>query len=609
MLPPDEPGPPSTPPGSPSTPPGPAAADTVLLPTVQDTVLLPTVQDTVLLPTVHDTAAAGAGGAVTAAGEAGGGSETESVARNSAVMAVGSIISRATGFLRAAALAAALGAGAVNDNYTLANTLPNMVYELLLGGMLAGVIVPVLVRARRVESDGGEAYTQRLLTLSAVFFGAATVLAVVAAPLLTALMVNDRTPAADRSLITILAYLLLPEIFFYGMAAMFSAILNVRGHFAAPMWTPILNNLIVTVTAGTFALLHTGAVETDSLAATEIAVLGVGTTLGIVVQAVGLWPALRGVGFRWRWRWDFRRLRLRELANLGSWMLAYVAMTEVGVLVVLAIAKRAGDRHGWGPAVYNNGFLVFMMAHGIVAVSIMTALMPRMSAAAADGRKADFAAQLSLGTRLSAVILVPASVGYVVLGRPLAITLFQLGHYGPRGAAATGWVIAAAGLALVPYAISQLQTFAFYALDDPKAPALINIPMVLARLAIGGLLLAVVSPDWVVSGLMAGSAVSFALGTGLGYWVLRRRVGRLGLMRVIGTLTRLTVAAVAGGVVAVPIVWLLSELLGSSKIASALQLTVGALVLLAGYLGVAVVLRVPEIREVGELVGRRFRRA
>lgn len=582
-------------------------------PSADATVVLPfSTADTVILPAVP--AESGHGGPTddqpAVAAEANAPEDSGSVARNSAVMAVGSIVSRATGFVRTAAIAAALGALAVADDYTLANNLPNMVYELLVGGMLASVVVPVLVRAKRTEPDRGEAYTQRLLTLTALVFGVATLLAVLAAPLLTALMLvgNDDITAADRELTTTLAYLLLPEIFFYGMSAMLSAVLNVRGHFAAPMWAPILNNLVVTLTAGGFAVLHTGAVTTTSLTTTEIGVLGVGTTLGIVVQTAGLLPALRRVGFRWRWRWDFRSLGLGELARLGSWMLLYVAVIEIGVIVVMALAKRAGDMGGPGATIFNFAFIVFMMAHGIVAVSIMTALMPRMSAAAADGRMADVAEQLSLGTRLSAVILVPASLAYIALGRPMAVTLFQLGEFKRDSAIDTGWVIAVAGLALLPYAINQLQTGAFYALSDTKTPALISVPMVAVRIVTGLALLAL-PPDWIVMGLMGSSALSFVVAVALGYWYLRRALGPLGLRRIGMTLLRLTIASTVGAAAAAPVVWLLAGLVGSGKLGSAVQLVVGGLILIAGYVATASALKIEEITEVGRMVAGRLGRS
>src|SRR5262249_10573591 len=173
------------------------------------------------------------------------------------------------------------------------------------------------------------------------------------------------------------------------------------------------------------------------------------------VQATALLPALRRVGFAWRWRWDFRELHLRELGRVSAWMLAYVVGSQIALLVVLRLAQSAATTPGQnaaGPAIFNNAFLIFMMAHGIVAVSIITVLMPRMAAAAAEHRSTDLVAQLSLGTRLTAVVLVPATAAYVVLGRPLAVSLFQYGHYSHPAAIATGWVIAVAGLGLVPFA-------------------------------------------------------------------------------------------------------------------------------------------------------------
>ncbi|HLL66583.1 MAG TPA: murein biosynthesis integral membrane protein MurJ [Micromonosporaceae bacterium] len=536
--------------------------------------------------------------------------ETGSVARNSATMALGSIVSRVTGLVRTAAIVAALGGYLVGDAYNLANTLPNMVYELLLGGVLASVIVPVLVRARRTDADRGEAYAQRLLTLAVVCFGVATVLAVLAAPLFTAVLATDAA-ADDRELITQLAYLLLPEIFFYGLAAIFAAILNTRGHFAAPMWTPILNNLVVIATAVAFLALlpRVDRDSASSMTAAHVLVLGLGTTLGIVVQAVGLWPALRRAGFRWRWRWDFRALGLRELARLGSWMLLFVAVSQVGVVVVLMIAKKAANDGGFGPVVFNTGFLLFMMAHGIVAVSIITALLPRMSAAAADGRHADLAEQLALGTRLAAVILVPTAAAYVVLGQPIAVVLFQRGQYDTSAAVATGWVIAVAGVALVPYTISQLQLVTFYALSDTRTPALINIPVVALRLSVDIALWLVLPATVVVAGLMAGSAISFVAGAVLGYWLLRRRLGPLGLAAVARGLARLGLAGIVGAVPAAAVVWGVRAVAGDGWWPSLGQLVGGGATLLAGYVGAAVLLRVPEVGQVGRTLRGRIRRS
>jgi putative peptidoglycan lipid II flippase len=538
--------------------------------------------------------------------------EEPSVARHGAVMASGSIISRVTGFLRTATIGAVIGAVAIGNDYNLANTLPGMVYELLLGGVLASVVIPLLVRARTRDADRGEAYAQRLLTLAVVFLAGATVVAVLFAPVFTFLLAGRGTPPDDRALITTLSFLLLPMIFFYGLAALFAAILNTRGHFAMPTFAPILNNLVVI--GMMLSLLVFSPVrhpdDAASLSATQVAVLGIGTTLGIIVQAAALLPALRRVGFAWRWRWDFRELHLREIGRVSVWMLAYVVASQIALVVVLRLAQVASHRTAGaaGPAIFNNAFLIFMMAHGIVAVSIITALMPRMAAAAAENRHDDLISQLSLGTRLTAVVLVPTTAAYVVLGRPLAVSLFQYGNYTHDAAIATGWVIAVAGLGLVPFAISQLQLFAFYAMPDTKTPALVNIPVVVLRIVVDLLLFVVLPAGGVAAGLMGGNAISFVLAAALGYVLLRQRVGLLGMRQIVSTIARLGVAALVACVPALIVVVGLTLVWTDDQPASYIQLVVGGIVLIGTYIAVAFALRVQEVRELAGMLRARLGR-
>jgi putative peptidoglycan lipid II flippase len=229
-----------------------------------------------------------------------------------------------------------------------------------------------------------------------------------------------------------------------------------------------------------------------------------------------------------------------------------------------------------------------------------------MAAAAAEHRNADLVQHLSLGTRMTAVVLVPATMAYLVLGRPLAVTLFQWGNYGQSEAVATGWVIAVAGLGLVPFAISQLQLFAFYAMPDTKTPALINVPAVAVRIFIDVLLYLVLPAAGVAAGLMAGNAVSFALAAAIGYLLLRRRIGPLGLRSVFTTLARLGIAAVVAGIPTALVVIGLNAWLGGGKISSAIQLVVGAVVLMAVYVATAMALRVSEVRELSAMVRARL---
>jgi putative peptidoglycan lipid II flippase len=538
--------------------------------------------------------------------------ESRSVARNSAVMAAGSIVSRLTGFLRAAAISAALGAGLVADDYQLAITLPNMVFELLVGGVLSSVIVPILVRTRKSDPDGGQAYTQRLLTLAVISLGIATALAVAAAPVFTELLTwsNAKIQREDKELITNLAYLILPAIFCYGMAALIGAVLNSRGHFAAPMWTPILNNFVVITTAGAFIVVTRGnLVEPDTITTAQILVLGLGTMSGIVVQAAGLLPALRRVGFRWKLRFDFRALGLGEMGRLASWMLLFVIVSQIGLFVVIGIAKAVGTEGEAGVIVFQNAFLIFMMAHGIVAVSVLTALMPRLSAAAADGRHQDLVDHLNSGLRLVSVVLVPITAAYLVLGTPMAVTLFQWGNYGSEAALATGPVIAVAGLGLVPYAVMQLQQFAFYALRDTRTPALLNVPVVALRVGVDLLFFWLLPTAAVTAALMGGSALSFVFGALVSIHLLRRKLGYLGLRRVASALVKLVGAAAVAALPAYLAVTLLRDAMGTGKGASFVQLLVGSALLFGLYYVCALMFRVAEVRDLTRMVRSRLGRS
>ncbi|WFE58796.1 murein biosynthesis integral membrane protein MurJ [Micromonospora sp. WMMD712] len=532
-----------------------------------------------------------------------------SAATNSAVMAIGSLVSRGTGFLRTLALTAALGGALVGDAYTTAQILPGMVYEFLLGGILTSVLIPVLVRRRKADADQGQAYSQRLLTLAVLTLAVAALLAVLGAGLLTSLYASDKSSGAYQSLVTDLSYLMLPMIFFTGLSALISAVLNTRGHFAAPMWAPILNNIVVIATAGLYiAIFGAEIVEPEQMTTGRILLIGGGTLLGVAIQAAGLLPALRKVGFRWRLRFDFRALGLGELGRLGAWMFCYVAVSQIGLIVLFNLLNRAGRENAAGPLIYNNVFLLLMMAHGIIAVSIITALMPRMSAAAADGRYSDLAADLSRGTRTVTAVLAPIAVCYAVLAGPLSVTLFRYGAFSDENATATSLVLLVAALALVPFAVSQLFTFAFYALPDTRTPALINIPVVALRIGVQIGLFAAFSATFAAAGMMIGNAVSYLAAAVFSALLLRPRVGRIGLGAIMRTLGKVVVAALGAALVGLLVVNLLPGGDTLSWPQAVFRLVLGGAVIVGTYLGLAMVLRIGEITEVVGMVRRRLGR-
>ena len=527
----------------------------------------------------------------------------------SAIMAAGSLVSRIIGFARTALIGMTLGT-VIGNAYTSAQFLPSQIYELLLGGILSSVLIPLLVRRRKADPDRGQAYTQKLLTFAVVCLGIATALVTVAAPVITLLQAGAGTSADYRQLVTNFAYLVLPIIFFTGVSALIGAVLNVRGHFAAPTWAPILNNLVVIATCGVFILVFGAAkgLSPGDMSPAQIALIGCGTLLGMMVQGAALLPALRRVGFTWNWRWDPRGLGLGEIGRLAGWMLCYVGANQLAVFLVANLLNRVSDEDRAGVLAFNNVYLLTMMAHGIIGVSVMTALLPRMSAASADGRFADVSADLSRGIRLTATALAPIAVVYGVLGVPIAVTLFQGGAYSPEAAYATGHVLVVSAFAVLPLSISYLCTYAFYSLQGNKTAALINLPVVALRITAYVVLFAVLSESLAAAGMTAGNAISYVASALISLAVLRRRIGRLNLASVATALAKVLLAA---GVAAAAGVLVLQVLPGGAepgRPAALLQVLVGGAVILLAYLVTAALLRVHEVSQVVGMVRRKLGR-
>ncbi|MGH4025473.1 MAG: lipid II flippase MurJ, partial [Pseudonocardiaceae bacterium] len=367
-------------------------------------------------------------------------------------MAVATLVSRITGFLRQLALAAVLGLLVVNDSYTVANTLPNMLYEILLGGVLTSVVVPLLVRAAKEDADQGEAYAQRLMTVVVVTLGIATALAVVAAPLLAWLFLGD-SENANPTLATAFAYLLLPQILFYGLSGLFGAILNARSVFAPPAWAPVLNNVVVLLTLVLYILVP-GEISLDPVRMGEpkLLILGLGTTLGIVAQALVQVPSLRRAGFRfgWRWGWD---PRLTQAGGMAAWFVLYVVVGQLGYLVT---TRAAAQGEPGGIVIYSLVWLLLQLPFGVLGYSLLTAIMPRMSRAAAEGDVPAVVSDLSLGSRYLAVLLVPISVVLTLAGEQVGVALFSLGK-ASSNAERLGTALAVAAFGLLPYAVTMLQ--------------------------------------------------------------------------------------------------------------------------------------------------------
>ncbi|MGI8694451.1 MAG: murein biosynthesis integral membrane protein MurJ [Geodermatophilaceae bacterium] len=534
------------------------------------------------------------------------GGPVQSLGRATRTMALATTVSRLTGFARTVVLVAAIGLGIVGDAYNTANTLPNIVYELLLGGVLTSVIVPLLVHARVRDADDGLAYTQRLLSLLTVVLLVATALAILGAPLLT-YAYGIREDPEQVALANMLARILLVEIVFYGVGAMLTAILNSRQVFGPPAWAPVLNNLVVIATGLVFIGLNDAAVlTTGTISPGLVWLLGIGTTLGIVVQALALLPSLRRSGVRWAWRWDWRHAGLAEAGRLGLWVIGYVAVSQIGYLVIMALANEAGRESGVGSIVYANASLLFQLPYGIIGVALLTALVPRMSAAAAESDTAAVVRDLSLGARLTAVALLPISGLLIVLGPAIATVAFARGQVDVAQARTVGVVLAFSAFGLLPYAVTLLQLRVFYAMKDARTPTLINLVMVAVRVPLCLLVPALLPTEHIVTGLAVANSLSFVVGAVVGELWLRRRLGGLETARVLRTAGLLVLASAAGALLAWAVALGVESLLGSGVLGSAVAVVAGSLgggvTVLAGCL----ILPIPEVRELAVVVRRRF---
>ena len=525
---------------------------------------------------------------------------TTRLGRASGVMALGTVASRGTGFLRTVAITAAIGTHAVGDAYNVANTTPNIIYDLLLGGILTSVIVPVLVRASKEDEDGGERFASSLLTLVALGLAAFTAIGLLIAPLIARIYLSGDA-SAEIPLATTFMRWFLPQIVFYGIGATIGAILNIRGRFGAPMVTPVLNNLIVIAVAVIFTFLP-GDVTLHGLSSTQITLLGAGTTLGVVAMTLALLPSLRASGFRYRPRLDLRHPGLRQAMRLASWVLVYVAVSQLSYVVVTRLATSTVSF-----TTYSNAYQLFQLPHAIIAVSLITALLPRMSAHAADNRLDLVRGDLSLGLRMSAVVLIPAAMGLFVLGQPLAVAIFAHGQTSVSDAGRIGGALAAFAVALVPFSAFQLQLRAFYAMADSRTPSLVMCAVAAVNISTG-LILANVLPDRDRAVALAlAFALAYAAGATVCFRLLTRRLGGVEAKRLRRTVARAVVAGAIAAAIAYGVAQLMRSLLGHGVVGSLLGVILGGLVGGAFY-AVAAWRMTEELRGVTTLAVARFKR-
>ena len=526
--------------------------------------------------------------------------------RSSGIVAAGTLASRITGLVRTILIGIVLGTTALGDGYTLANTTPNMIYDLLLGGILSATLVPVLVSNRE---RGDKTGTDAVLTMATVVLVVITVAALVLAPAIVGLYTTfsgvggSEPSAADTQLATDLLRLFVPQILFYGLTTLGSALLNAHRRFAAAAFAPVLNNLAMIA-----VLLVATRMVGDQLTAEEVLadpalvlLLGLGTTAGIAAMAIVLWPAIRRAGIRTRLVFDWRNPSVRKVARLSGWTFGYAIVNQIALFIITSLAYGEDG----GIAVWGIAYQFFQLPYGVFTVSVMTAFTPELASLDEQGDRTRFTERFLFGLRLIVVVVVPATVGFVLLARPVVQVLLQYKNFDEAAVALTAPTIAAFGWGIIGFSVYLYVLRAFYAMKDTRTPFLVNVVQNIINIVLAFVLVTdLVTPGgFGVEGLAWAWSGAYTVAAVIALLVLRRRLGTFGptAAAAVSAIGRVAVA----GLVMAAVLWGTVTALDGSDPSPWLLAGAGTVVGLGVYAALTVVLRVPEIRDLTRVILRR----
>jgi putative peptidoglycan lipid II flippase len=516
--------------------------------------------------------------------------------RSSAVVAIGTGLSRLTGLARTVALAYAVGTTFLGESYNLANTTPNMIYDLLLGGILSATLIPVFVDNVRREDDRA---SDAVLTVATVALIAVTLLGMAASPLIVRLYTAGLPPDQahqEASVAVPLMVLFLPQVLFYGWTALGTALLNARRRFAVPAMAPVLNNIVVIAMLLTFARVAGSNPTLDQVHGDTglLLLLGVGTTAGIAAMTLVLWPAIVGSGARPHWHFDHRNPAVRTVARLSGWTLGAVAANQAALFVTLRLLN--------GPtgevSAYTYAFIFFQLPYGLLAVSIMTTFMPELASLAAQGDDRAYRRRFGQGLRLILLVTIPAAVGYVFLAEPIISVLLGYGAFTRASAQQTTDALVWLAVGLPGFATFLYAMRGFYARKDTRTPFFLylvenGLNIVLAVALVG---------RFGLKGVIASYSIAYAVSAVLALALLRRRTRGLDGRALTASLARIGVAAVAMAAVVWPISRQVGDLTGLGGI---MRIGIGTAAGIAVYASALWLTRSPDLAWVLARVRRR----
>jgi putative peptidoglycan lipid II flippase len=508
--------------------------------------------------------------------------------RSSVVVGVGTGASRVTGLLRTIAIAYALGTLLVGDSYNLANTTPNVIYDLVLGGILAATLVPVIVE--RFERDEARSIDALATVVTLVLVGV-TVVATALSPLLIRLYTIGKEPAEAEQQIRLAVPLLvmfMPQVFFYGLSTLWTAILNAKRSFAAPAFAPVLNNVIVIALFLALPRLVDGELTVDSLLDDTplLLLVGLGTTAGIAAMALVLWPAMRRAGVRLHWNPNWRDPAVVRVARLSAWTFGYVAANQVVFLVMITLVNGTGEGR---VAAFTYAWQFFQLPYGLFTVSIMTTFTPELAAHVTRRDLGAYRRRFAQGLRLGALVILPTAVAYLVLAQPAVTVLLERGAFGDASTDITAYALRWLAVGLPGFAAFVYTMRGFYAFQDTRTPFFLNLFQNGLQIALSFALL----PFFGFGGVIAAFSIGYTVAAAVALVTLRSRAGGIGDRELAAGIGRHVVAAAAMGVSLLAVVALVSNAIAA--------LVIGVVVGGVVYLGVLALLRSGELAELRAL--------
>jgi len=469
--------------------------------------------------------------------------------RASGIMALGTILSRITGFIRGILIVAVLGTALLADTYNVANTMPNILYNLLVGGALTAIFIPQLVRSFDHE-DGGDGFASRLITTISLILMVLVVVGVYFAPALVRLYAPEFfTPGfeSEKEIAIAFTRYCLPQIFFLGLFTMLGQVANARGSFGPLMWAPIANNIVGIILFGGF-LLFSSDIAVATITSTQILILGWGTTISVVVQALVLFPVIKRLGIKLRPQWGLAGLG--KSFGLAGWTLLYVLISQLGYLVTVNVATSAAVRsaqegvaRGVGYTPYTYAYFVMLLPYSIVTISIITAILPHLSRLAVAKDREEVRVQLIRAIKLVGVITIPSAIAFLFFG-PLITQVIFIG-VPIEDSRYIGFVLSALSFGLVAFSINLILIRGFNAFEDTRTQVISILIINVISVALSYLFLNILKTQWVTIGLGVAFSISYLLGLLITLSLLKKHTGAIKVRDFLGQHLRLIGASVA----------------------------------------------------------------